>query len=626
MTQSLGTLMVDIGANVASLQRDMNKASSVVEKSAKNMGRAFGTAIAGMISYQTIKAATDAFVKQDDAIRQLESRLKSTGNVVGYTSKELQDMASSLQSVTRFGDEATVEMQSLLLTFTNIRGGTFKQAVESVQDMATAMAAGNGGTPDLKSAAIQVGKALNDPIAGVTALSRAGVQFSDSQKATIQTLVESNRLFDAQQVVLKELQTQFGGAARAAGDRSGLGSALNGVHMAAGDALESLGSGGTGLIGTLNEMEKVLSSKDFQSGLAFISETLASIALTAVKAVSGLEKLSAWGQGVEQINLADNPYFNAPGRFAWDSPEAIKARGGTGGKVEWPTALSPVVVTEKIESKTKKAKLSDDDKAYESLVESMERLKSLNMANETAALEDGIASLDGVFLAMSDTMLPLNNSFDNTVTSLRLMSAEIPVTAEAMQQFTYTAGASIDELQSAFQNFGDVFTYTLADALTTGKMEWEDYTRFVLNSLARIAIQEAVTKPAFNWLGAVISGVAGGVASSGAGFTASTADLGGSYSLAGFRADGGPVIGGSTYVVGEEGPELFTPRSSGIIIPNGGAGGGGVVQNITVNAPNAAPGMEAKIRQAAEQGARMGYEMVKSDIDSRGPIRRGLGG
>jgi phage-related minor tail protein len=49
--------------------------------------------------------------------------------------------------------------------------------------------------------------------------------------------------------------------------------------------------------------------------------------------------------------------------------------------------------------------------------------------------------------------------------------------------------------------------------------------------------------------------------------------------ISGARANGGPVMGGGTYLVGERGPELFTPGSSGMITPNG-AGGGTI--NITV--------------------------------------------
>jgi phage-related protein len=51
----------------------------------------------------------------------------------------------------------------------------------------------------------------------------------------------------------------------------------------------------------------------------------------------------------------------------------------------------------------------------------------------------------------------------------------------------------------------------------------------------------------------------------------------------GGRAMGGPVSRGTSYVVGERGPELFVPNTSGKIIPNGGSGGGGTTINLTVN-------------------------------------------
>ena len=49
--------------------------------------------------------------------------------------------------------------------------------------------------------------------------------------------------------------------------------------------------------------------------------------------------------------------------------------------------------------------------------------------------------------------------------------------------------------------------------------------------------------------------------------------------ITGGRAGGGSVYGGSSYLVGERGPEVFTPGASGFVTPNGGWGGGGVVNN-----------------------------------------------
>ena len=63
----------------------------------------------------------------------------------------------------------------------------------------------------------------------------------------------------------------------------------------------------------------------------------------------------------------------------------------------------------------------------------------------------------------------------------------------------------------------------------------------------------------------------------------------------GGKAAGGPVTGGTTYLVGEKGPELFTPGSSGNIIPNNRLGGGGSVINITVNGALDAEGTARQI-------------------------------
>src|SRR5262245_66611796 len=71
---------------------------------------------------------------------------------------------------------------------------------------------------DGKASAIQLGKALNDPIKGVTALQRVGVSFTKSQKNQIKALVESGNTLGAQKVILRELGKEFGGAAKAATD------------------------------------------------------------------------------------------------------------------------------------------------------------------------------------------------------------------------------------------------------------------------------------------------------------------------------------------------------------------------------------------------------------------------
>jgi hypothetical protein len=120
-------------------------------------------------------------------------------------------MAAGLQRISLYDDDQILkEVTANLLTFTNVTGTEFDKAQVAILNLSTRL-----GT-DLTSASVQVGKALNDPIKGVTALGRAGVQFTAQQKELITTLAESGDVAGAQSIILQELETQFGGAAEAA--------------------------------------------------------------------------------------------------------------------------------------------------------------------------------------------------------------------------------------------------------------------------------------------------------------------------------------------------------------------------------------------------------------------------
>jgi hypothetical protein len=155
------------------------------------------------------KQSLDAFNDSEKQLAQLDAVLKSTKGAAKLTKDEIVNLASSLQNTTTYSDEAVLSAENLLLTFTNIGRETFPQATKTVLDMSTALG------QDTKSSAIQLGKALQDPILGVTALRRVGVNFSKDQLAVIENLVKTGKTLDAQKMILKELNTEFGGSASA---------------------------------------------------------------------------------------------------------------------------------------------------------------------------------------------------------------------------------------------------------------------------------------------------------------------------------------------------------------------------------------------------------------------------
>ena len=185
------------------------KAAGTFKKIAKGAAIA-AAAIAVLVKVG--KEVIEAFKVQEQAEAKLNATLKATGFAAGLTADELTNMASALQKATTFSDEAIIGGQNLLLTFRNIGEDTFPRATEAMLDMSAAM-----GT-DLKSSAIQLGKALNDPTIGMSALQRVGITFTEQQKETVASMLEMNDIAGAQNVILSELENQFGGVAVAVGE------------------------------------------------------------------------------------------------------------------------------------------------------------------------------------------------------------------------------------------------------------------------------------------------------------------------------------------------------------------------------------------------------------------------
>lgn len=168
-----------------------------------------GGAIAGTTALLKDCAGEAANAEKIQA--QLNAVLASTKGKAGMSAEGINDLATSLSKITPFEDDTIVSGENMLLTFTNIGKDVFPMATESMLNMSTAM-----GT-DLNSSAIMLGKALNDPTEGISALTRVGVTFNDEQKKTIEQMQATGDMAGAQKIILQELQTEFGNSATAAG-------------------------------------------------------------------------------------------------------------------------------------------------------------------------------------------------------------------------------------------------------------------------------------------------------------------------------------------------------------------------------------------------------------------------
>jgi uncharacterized protein YukE len=237
--------------------------------------RAFGAAAVGLFAIDKVK---DFFESSMDEAREsqkvgslTEQVIKSTGHAANVSAKQIGNLATTISNKVGIDDEAIQSGENMLLTFKNVRNEAgagnkiFNQASKTMVDMAASMAAASGGQVDFKSAAIQLGKALNDPVKGISALSRVGVTFDAQQQRQIKSLVASGKTMDAQKIILQELTSEFGGSAAAqatAGEK---------MSVAWGNLKEQIG---TAVIPVLDAVEGVITKKvipSLSNGVGHIS-------------------------------------------------------------------------------------------------------------------------------------------------------------------------------------------------------------------------------------------------------------------------------------------------------------------------------------------------------------------
>lgn len=251
MTTTLMTMVAKLGLDSGGFVAGMDKAAGTAEKGSGNIVKTLGK-IAGVVaSAFVIKKIVDfgeAIVNEamdaENKLAELNAVIASTKGVSGMTADSVMDIADSLAKLTPFEDDAIVAGESMLLTFTNIGKDVFPQATEAMLNMAQKF----GG---IDAASIQLGKALNDPITGVTALRRVGVMLTDQQEASIKSFMAVGDIASAQAVILGELETEFGGLAKAMGQTT-LGK-ITRFKNAIGNLKETLGTALLPTIGKIAE-------------------------------------------------------------------------------------------------------------------------------------------------------------------------------------------------------------------------------------------------------------------------------------------------------------------------------------------------------------------------------------
>lgn len=221
----------------------MGKATRATSRFSAGIGKiALGSALGGGLvaaAHGVAGAFGEMFAEAKEAARVgkvTDSIIKSTGGAAKVTGDQVAAYAERLSGLIGVDDEVIQSGQNILLTFKGVRNegsglaAIFDRATAAGADLAAA------GFGSIEGNAKTLGKALNNPTKGMTALTRAGVTFTDAQQKTIKRMQESGDLLGAQKIILAEIETQVGGTAAASV------SAADKARVGWGNFLENLGT------------------------------------------------------------------------------------------------------------------------------------------------------------------------------------------------------------------------------------------------------------------------------------------------------------------------------------------------------------------------------------------------
>ena len=594
------------------------KATKRLGKSFASMGRVAGVAAGAMAAVFT-RAVIKNTIEQDHAVAQLNASLKSTGRFTEEASKAMQDHAAALQQVSTFGDEAIITMQSQLLTFVKLGGEVLPRTTQAVLDLSAKMDQG------LKESAVQLGKALNDPVANLGALSRVGIQFTDAQTDLIKSLAETNRLSEAQGIILDVLEEQFEGSAAAA--RKTLGGALKVLSNNFGDLLEVSGDGTSGVTGSINQLADTLAKPEVKEGF----QTLAAGALSFLEIVAQLPGAVGFlrDELKQLFGIVDTQDFvRRDEEIAELEEQLVDARESA--SAWWRTENN--IFSARATSLEREIALKKEALEQDRLAAAQKSKKSAQTVESTAA---GVAGAVGVLKNETDATNELNEAKKTSLSiqqrfidfardAVAARTDQIGRTEEYIEQLEFEnsliglgnaareeaialrrleSDATVDqvntvkkliaerhalgtELETAGREAGVTdgqgfdgagFFSGFVESAARGKDAMRDFVTSAISDLTRLLIQKQLLG-SFGGGGGSFGGFFGSLFGSSTG-----SQVGALLDAPGMFANGGDFSANDPMIVGERGPELIVPRKSGTVIPNDKVGGN--VTSITVNLP-----------------------------------------
>lgn len=564
-----------------SVERNLGRVNSAAERVASTFQSVFLASMAVSFGKAMIEAATDA----EQASNRMTAVLRATGSAAGFAKSELDEMADSLAGATQFDDESIRNAQSTLLKFGVIQEQVFTRALKLSADYAAFM-----GT-QIPDAAQQIGKALASPVEGLGTLERQIGKISPSTRQMIEDLVQAGDVMKAQTVILDLLKDRIGGTAEAM--NTGLTKATGDAKKAWDEMLESLGKTAVVQKSVEGSLEGVATDLTRIKGIiesGTWTEKLFAIFANTPQGRAASAMASAFGADLP--GLSKGADGDAAARAAADKA----AKNNPPSMIDWEKGYK---------NQQDAIKKSLDASKHKSDVERQLREKGVRDAEWAAQkIEDGAeearkveaeawsfvdkATLASTASMLADRALMMKQVYEHDADeSKRDMDRE--------QTALLAVADKVDILKDSAHELGLTFSSAFEEAIFGGK-GLRDVLGGLAMDVAKIVVRKTVTQPLADGVTGFIKGI----------------DFGGIFDgvFGGGKAEGGGVSAGVSYLVGERGPERFTPDSNGTITPNSAMG----AINITMNQHFGSDVDHATLRAWGEQ---VKQESVAAVADAR---------
>ncbi len=229
----MSDLIIRIGGDAKKFKEEVDKVketTSALEGQLATIGKTSAVAFAALSG--SIGLAVASFRESEQVAFKTEAIIKATGRTAEITASQVDELSQAISRQTTYDDEAVKSSANVLLSFKNLGEDVLPQTLRAVTDLSAGM------NQDLNASADMLGKALNNPIAGMAKLTKAGILFTDAQKEQAKEMLRAGNIAGAQAIILKEVEGKFNGLAAAA--TQGTGAFLQ-LQVEAGNVVEEFG-------------------------------------------------------------------------------------------------------------------------------------------------------------------------------------------------------------------------------------------------------------------------------------------------------------------------------------------------------------------------------------------------